>query len=73
MNEPVTYEIVIRGRASDRILAGLRDDFSIDPSTSGTRLVGEIRDAAHLHGVITHLTSLAIEIVSVTPADSQLH
>jgi hypothetical protein len=69
MNEPITYEIVIRGHASERILARLRDDFSID-TTAGrqTRLVGVIRDAAHLHGVVTHLTSLAIDIVSFAPA-----
>ncbi len=34
MNEPTTYEIVIRGHASDRILARLRDDFSIDHRTA---------------------------------------
>ena len=70
MNEPITYEIIIRGQASERILARLRDDFSIE-TTAGrqTRLVGEIRDSAHLHGVINQLTSLAIEIVSICPAD----
>lgn len=69
MNEPIAYEIVIRGHASDRILARLRDDFSIAAAPDGrTRLVGEIRDAAHLNGVINQLASLAIEIVSITPA-----
>ncbi len=68
MNEPITYEIVIRGRASERILARLSDDFSIETIAGGhTRLVGVIRDAAHLHGVVTQLTSLAIGIVSLTP------
>ena len=70
MNEPTTYEIVIRGRASERILARLCDDFSIETIAGGdTRLVGVIRDAAHLHGVVTHLTSLAIDIVSLTPTE----
>lgn len=69
MNEPITYEIVIRGQASERFLARLSDDFSIDTTVGGhTRLVGEVRDPAHLHGVINQLTSLAIEIVSITPA-----
>lgn len=69
MNEPTTYEIVIRGQASERFVARLGDDFSIDTAAgSHTRLVGEIRDAAHLHGVINQLASLAIEIVSVAPA-----
>jgi DNA-directed RNA polymerase subunit H (RpoH/RPB5) len=70
MNEPTTYEIVIRGRASERILAWLCDDFSIETIPGrDTRLVGVIRDAAHLHGVVTQLTSLAIDIVSLTPAE----
>ena len=72
MNEPVTYEIVIRGHASERILARLRDDFSIDTAAGRhTRLVGQVRDASHLHGVIHQLMSLAIEIVSITPLGSE--
>lgn len=71
MNEPISYEIVIRGHAGERILARLRDDFSIEPADAGaTRLTGPIRDAAHLHGVVTQLTSLAIDIVSFAPAES---
>lgn len=70
MNEPSTYEIVIRGHANERLLARLSDDFSIDNTANGhTRLVGEVRDASHLHGVINQLTSLAIEIVSIAEVD----
>ncbi len=66
MNEPVRYEIVIKGNASERLLGALRDDFAIEATDDGTtRMTGAIRDAAHLHGVITHMTSLAIEIVSL--------
>ena len=71
MNEPITYEIVIRGHASQRLLARLRDDFSIDTADGHTRLVGSVRDAAHLHGVINQLTALAIEIVSLTPVGAR--
>ncbi|MEQ8842047.1 MAG: hypothetical protein RIB98_13785 [Acidimicrobiales bacterium] len=70
MNEPTTYEIVIRGHATDRILGFLSDDFTIDHPQSGTtQLIGAIRDPAHLHGVLAHLTSVAIEIVSIAPVD----
>lgn len=70
MNEPVTYEIVIRGKASTRVLGGLRDDFAIEATDAGTtRITGPIRDAAQLHGVVTHLTSLAIDIVSLVPLE----
>ncbi len=70
MNEPTTHEIVIRGHATDRILGHLSDDFAIaHPQPGTTQLTGVIRDPAHLHGVLFHLTSVAIDIVSVTPTD----
>jgi hypothetical protein len=73
MNEPVTYELVIRGNASERVLGALRDDFAIEATDAGTtRMTGAIRDAAHLHGIVTHLTSLAIGIVSLNPLEPDL-
>ena len=73
MNQPITYEVVIRGHASEQILSRLSDDFTIvSTGTGDTRLTGQIRDSAHLHGVITHLTALAIEIVSLGPLASNL-
>ncbi len=66
MTEPTSYEIVIRGRASARLLRPLLDDFTVDYDTEGvTRLVGDIGDPSHLHGVLAHLTSLNAEVVSV--------
>ncbi|HSB88316.1 MAG TPA: hypothetical protein VLD86_18515 [Ilumatobacteraceae bacterium] len=65
---PTTYEIVVRGRANARLLRPLLDDFSFDHTVEGvTRLIGEVRDAAHLHGVVTHLTSVNVELVSIAP------
>jgi len=73
MNEPVNHEIVIRGHASERVLGALCDDFAIEATDAGTtRMIGAIRDAAHLHGVVTHLTSLAINIVSFAPLEPDL-
>jgi hypothetical protein len=70
MSEPTTFEIVLRGRASARLLRPLLDDFTFDRTTDGdTRLVGVVRDAAHLHGVVAHLTSVNVELVSIVPAD----
>lgn len=68
MSEPTAYEIVLRGRASARLLRPLLDDFSFDHTSEGvTRLTGEIRDAAHLHGVVAHLTSVNAELISIAP------
>jgi hypothetical protein len=68
MTTPTTYEIVIRGRASARFLRPLLDDFAVDHSVDGvTRLIGEIRDAAHLHGAVAHLTAVNAELISIAP------
>ena len=75
MPEPTTYEIVLRGRPSRRLLRPFLDDFTIDTSPDGaarclTRLVGDIGDPAHLHGIVAHLTSVNLEIISITPASA---
>jgi hypothetical protein len=73
MSEPTTFEIVLRGRASARLLRPLLDDFTITHTTGDhtcdgdTRLVGVVRDAAHLHGVVAHLTAVNVELVSIVP------
>lgn len=66
MSTPASYEVVIRGRVSARLLRPFLDDFSIDRTTVGvTRLVGVVTDAAHLHGLLSHVMSFGAEIVSV--------
>jgi hypothetical protein len=68
MSQPTTFEIVIRGRANARLLRPLLDDFAFDHSSDGnTCLVGVVRDAAHLHGVVSHLTSVNVELISIMP------
>ncbi len=68
MIQPTPYEVVIRGRASARLLRPLLDDFTICEGDDGvTRLLGEMRDASHLHGVLAHLTSVNAEVISIAP------
>jgi hypothetical protein len=68
MFERTTYEIVIRGRATARILRPLLDDFICDHTSEGvTRLIGEVHDSAHLHGVVAHLTSVNAQLISIAP------
>ncbi len=69
MPEPTTYEIVLQGRPSARLLRPLLDGFTFDHGSDGvTRLVGEIGDRSHLHGVLAHLTSVDVDVVSIGPA-----
>lgn len=71
MFEPTTYQIVIRGRANARVLHPLLDDFVCDLTGDGvTRLIGEMHDPAHLHGVVAHLTSMNAELISIGPIDT---
>jgi hypothetical protein len=68
MSERTAYEIVLRGRPSARLLRPLLDDFTVDTSVEQvTRLVGDISDPAHLHGLVAHLTSVNLNIVSIAP------
>ena len=68
MSTPTRYELVLRGRASARLLRPLLDDFVVDHRTPRvTRLVGPITDASHLHGVLAHLTSVGVELISLGP------
>lgn len=69
MSKRTAYEIVLRGRPSHRLLRPLLDDFTIDTSVDCvTRLIGDISDPAHLHGIVAHLTSVNLEVISITPA-----
>lgn len=68
MPDTTTYEIVLRGRPSARLLRPLLDGFTFDHAGEGvTRLIGEIGDRSHLHGVLAHLTSVDVEVVSIGP------
>jgi len=60
------YEIEIGGRPSDRVLRPVVDEFIVELTEAGTtRLVGEIRDPSHLHGLLAHFTSLNVEVIAL--------
>lgn len=68
MPDRTTYEIVIRGRASARLLRPLLDDFRFDNRADDlTRLVGPVTDAAHLCGLVAHLASVHLDVISIAP------
>jgi len=69
MSEPTPYRILLRGRISDDTLAPYGPELVVSRENSTTLLVGPVRDAAHLHGIITHVTNLGIELISATTID----
>jgi hypothetical protein len=69
--DTATFEIVIKGRLSDPVLA-LIDGFSVVRVEAGeTHLVGSVLDQAKLQGLLTLFGNLNIELVSVNPLPSQ--
>ena len=68
MSEAHLHEIVLRGRLACRLLGPFIDDFAVDHGVAGvTRLVGVVRDASHLHGLVAHLASINAELISIAP------
>ena len=70
MTASTGYRIELRGRISDHILGPYADEFVISRTAASTVLTGPIRDSAHLHGIVTHLTSLGLDLVSVAEVAS---
>jgi hypothetical protein len=62
----VRYRIVVRG-TSGQLPVGPLECMTMEPEGENTALVGEIVDQAQLQGVLTWLSDLGIEIVSVNP------
>ncbi|MDJ0768147.1 MAG: hypothetical protein QNJ12_05105 [Ilumatobacter sp.] len=70
MPRPTRYEIEIRGRADERILRPVIDDFEIETTNHGTtRLIGEVLDASHLNGLLSHFTSMNVDVVELRRLD----
>jgi hypothetical protein len=62
--EPTRYRIAVRGRLSGH-LASAFEGFALEPGNEHSVLAGEIRDQAHLYGVLDRVRDLGLELVSV--------
>ena len=62
--EPTRYRIAVRGRLSGR-LASAFEGFALEPGHEYSVLAGEIRDQAHLYGILDRVRDLGLELVSV--------
>ena len=61
------YEFRVSGRLSDRARDAVGDfsEMRIVPAPPETILYGAVTDQAHLHGILTFLETLGLQIVSV--------
>jgi len=64
------YRIVLRGRLSERFAAAF-EGMALESGPNQTVLVGEIRDQAHLYGLLDRLRDFGIELVAVEPAGTE--
>ncbi|TAK00162.1 MAG: hypothetical protein EPO36_09810 [Chloroflexota bacterium] len=70
MNTTRSIRITVRGRLSGH-LAATFDGMTLVRGTGVTQLVGEVADQAHLHGLLSRVRDLGLELESVVVADPE--
>ena len=65
MNETLRIRITVHGRLSDRLAAAF-EGMSLERRRGATDLVGEVADQAQLHGLLSRIRDLGLELASVT-------
>jgi hypothetical protein len=63
---PTLYRITLRGRLTDRFAAAF-DGMALKSGPDLTVLVGEVRDQAHLFGLLDRVRDFGLELVAVEP------
>ncbi len=63
------YRIVLRGRLSEHFESAF-EGMVLEPGPNQTVLVGDVRDQAHLYGLLDRLRDFGIELLAVEAADS---
>ena len=58
------YRIVMRGRLSERFESAF-EGMALEPGPNQTVLVGDVRDQAHLYGLLDRLREFGIELLAV--------
>ena len=70
MNSNLRIRITVGGRLSQR-LAGAFDGMTLTPRRGATEIAGDVVDHAQLHGLLTRIRDLGLELKSVSVADSK--
>jgi hypothetical protein len=65
MNTRQSIRIKVRGRLSNRLAAAF-DGMTAVPYVGATELVGEVADQAQLHGLLSRIRDLGLDLESVT-------
>ncbi|HSL32914.1 MAG TPA: hypothetical protein VK871_04635 [Candidatus Limnocylindrales bacterium] len=71
MNTTLSIRITVRGRLSRRLAAAF-DGMSLVRSAGATELVGEVADQSQLHGLLSRIRDLGLELETVTVSGDSL-
>ena len=71
MNDTLRIRITVHGRLSDRLAAAF-DGLSLERRRGATDLVGEVADQAQLHGLLSRIRDLGLDLASVTVTDPEV-
>jgi hypothetical protein len=72
MNSTLSIRITVRGRLSE-CLAAAFDGMTLVRHAAATELVGEVVDQAQLHGLLTRIRDLGLELESLNVFDADRH
>jgi len=61
------YRIILRGRLSERFESAF-EGMALESGPNQTVLVGDVRDQAHLYGLLDRLRDFGIELIAVESA-----
>lgn len=70
MNNTRLICITVRGRLTEH-LASFFEGMTFVHRVDGTELVGRVSDQAQLHGILTRIRDLGLELESMTTAPSE--
>jgi hypothetical protein len=62
------YRVLVRGTLSERFASAF-EGMTLETKSGMTALVGDIRDQAHLYGVLDRLRDFGLELVGVEEED----
>ena len=68
MRSTLTIRIRVRGRLGERFAAAF-EGMTLLPRSGATELVGDVVDQAQLHGLLTRIRDLGLELESVRVDD----
>ena len=63
------YRIILRGRLSQRFESAF-EWMALESGPNQTVLVGDVRDQAHLYGLLDRLRDFGIELIAVEQEDT---